>query len=73
MPVYGSILVCTNLSLAWSPFFGGFYSKDLWLESTLLIESSALIHIGFLVGVAISCVYSIRVVFYWLEIANLRL
>jgi len=66
LPTCGSILVCTNLSLAGSPFFAGFYSKDMWLESTLLIESSVLIYVGFLVGVAITCVYSIRVVFFLL-------
>ena len=73
MPVYGSILVCTNLSLAWLRFFAGFYSKNMWLEFTLLIKSFALIYMRFLAGVAITRVYSIRVVFYWLEIANLHL
>lgn len=29
LPVCGSILICTNLSLAGSPFFRGFYSKDM--------------------------------------------
>jgi len=64
IPISCSILLATNLSLSGFPFLAGFYSKDLWLEMTMLSSTPSVIYVGFLLAVVITCLYSARLVFY---------
>jgi len=64
IPLSSSLLVCTNLSLRGFPFLAGFYSKDIWLESSPLRVSPVFISALFIVAVRITCLYSTRLVFF---------
>ena len=64
VPISCSILVATNLSLGGFPFLASFYSKDLWLEITMVSSTPSVIYVGFISGVIITCLYSARLVFY---------
>lgn len=63
LPISSSLLISTNLRLSGIPFFAGFYSKDIWLEVFLMIESPSFIYLMFIVGVGLSCIYPTRLLF----------
>ena len=64
VPISSSMLVATNLRLGGFPFLAGFYSKDLWLETTIVSSNPSVVYLGFILGVIITCLYSARIVFY---------
>ena len=64
VPISSSMLVATNLRLGGFPFLAGFYSKDLWLETTTVSSNPSVVYLGFILGVIITCLYSARIVFY---------
>ena len=64
VPISSSMLVATNLRLGGFPFLAGFYSKDLWLETTIVSSNPSVVYLRFILGVIITCLYSARIVFY---------
>jgi len=66
IPLYSSLLINTNLRLRGFPFFAGFYSKDMWLESVPFGEFSIFIYLVFLIAVIITVLYSARLIFFLL-------
>lgn len=66
IPYGASLLICTNLRLRGFPFFAGFYSKDIWLESAPLGRFPIFIYLIFFGAVVITVLYSTRFIFFLL-------
>jgi len=66
IPYCASLLICTNIRLRGFPFFAGFYSKDIWLESLPLGRFSIFIYLIFFGAVVITVLYSTRLIFFLL-------
>ena len=66
LPLSSAFLLCTNISLCGFPFFSTFYSKDIWLESAYIATLPSFIYLLFVLAVAITVLYSTRLIFYLL-------
>jgi len=66
LPLSSAFLLCTNISLCGFPFFSTFYSKDIWLESAYIATLPSFIYLFFVLAVAITVLYSTRLIFYLL-------
>ena len=69
-----SLIFCSNMALIGFPFLSGFYSKDLWLESRIRIRINLLIIFLFYLGVVLTVVYRIRLMYFqiFFQIINFR-
>lgn len=71
MPLTGSLLVVSNLSLCGVPFLAGFYSKDLIIEASVSLSSTLWVILFFL-QVCATCAYTVRLLVYSVMVRPLK-
>nr|AZL93419.1 NADH dehydrogenase subunit 5 [Scelio sp. ZJUH_2016028] len=55
---------CSNLSLCGFPFLSGFFSKDLILELTIMMNNNYWLVMIFYISIMLTVIYSFRLIYY---------
>nr|YP_010736839.1 NADH dehydrogenase subunit 5 [Macropsis hainanensis]WEP24713.1 NADH dehydrogenase subunit 5 [Macropsis hainanensis] len=71
MPYTSTCFNISNFSLCGMPFLSGFYSKDLIIESSLLMNLNLLTFLLYYFSLGLTCMYSFRL-FYYTMIYNCK-
>nr|QHN60230.1 NADH dehydrogenase subunit 5 [Tamarixia radiata] len=64
MPMTTMMFLIANYSLCGMPFFSGFYSKDLILESLFNMKINYMIYILLILSTSLTVIYSFRLMYY---------
>nr|YP_010329500.1 NADH dehydrogenase subunit 5 [Hyalomma scupense]UNO54321.1 NADH dehydrogenase subunit 5 [Hyalomma scupense] len=63
-PIIMSCMMISMYSLMGIPFIGGFYSKDLILESILMNNMNLFMMLFFIIGIILTLIYNFRLIYY---------
>nr|UJI65694.1 NADH dehydrogenase subunit 5 [Dipseliopoda setosa] len=64
MPLECSCLIISNLVLCGMPFLAGFYSKDLILESMMMMNINKISFVIIIISTGLTIMYSVRLMIY---------